>query len=93
MFVAIHENQETIKVIHSESSKCFNMIVAYVFFYKNKNCLIKQRKNALKYNLQLNVLFTLNRTTHSSETLLRVERFNVNKTLLSSMAFRMFPNL
>ena len=28
-----------------------------------------------------NVLFTLNRTTHSSKTLLRVVRFNVNKTL------------
>ena len=28
-----------------------------------------------------NVLFTLNRTTHSSKTLLCVVRFNVNKTL------------
>ena len=29
----------------------------------------------------INVLFTLNRTTHSSKTLLCVVRFNVNKTL------------
>jgi hypothetical protein len=31
--------------------------------------------------LEYNVLFTLNRTIHSSKTLLRVVRFNVNKTL------------
>ena len=33
------------------------------------------------YNVH-NVLFTLNHTTHSSKTLLRVVRFNVNKTLV-----------
>ena len=33
------------------------------------------------YNVFNNVLFTLNRTTHSSVVLLCVVRFNVNKTL------------
>ena len=32
-----------------------------------------------------NVLFTLNRTTHSSKTLLRLVRFNVNKTLIQPL--------
>ena len=32
--------------------------------------------------LHANVLFTLNRTTHSSVLLLCVVRFNVNKTLI-----------
>ena len=33
-----------------------------------------------------NVLFTLNRTTRSSKTLLCVVRFNVNKTLLIGLS-------
>ena len=33
--------------------------------------------------MDYNVLFTLNRTTHSSKTLLCVVRFNVNKTLFN----------
>ena len=36
-------------------------------------------------NVKPNVLFTLNRTTHSSKTLLRLVRINVNKTLGKSL--------
>ena len=35
-------------------------------------------------NIQNNVLFTLIRTKHSSETLLHLVRINVNKTLIES---------
>ena len=39
-----------------------------------------------------NVLFTLNRTTHSSKTLLCVVRFNVNKTLVFSIEQTKLPS-
>ena len=38
------------------------------------------------------VLFTLNRTTHSSKTLLRVVRINVNKTLVKGLKFMKLTN-
>ena len=67
---------------------------------KEKSVVVKNLRTQTKLCLQIssqavleptnpypNVLFTLNRTTHSSKTLLRVVRFNVNKTLVYAFAY------
>ena len=69
---------------------CSNPRKTILFFlFENIHTLIN-KKFILDFNLlakviqkSTNVLFTLNRKTHSSKTLLRVVRFNVNKTLVN----------
>ena len=53
---------------------------------KNYRLILKSAQSCMHYEKRLtNVLFTLNRTTHSSKTLLRLVRFNVNKTLFHDL--------
>ena len=50
---------------------------------REENVLEIYKRVCIPFYLRPNVLFTLNRTKHSSKTLLCVVRINVNKTLFS----------